>query len=255
LAIDQPASLRGEAAVARLRAVGADALIVAAYGLLLPPAVLEAMPLGCINIHASLLPRWRGAAPIQRALLAGDEETGVSIMQMDAGLDTGPVLLQRHVRIESEDTAGTLQERLAQVGGEAIVAVLEALAVGGVIASPQPEVGVTYATKVSREEARLDWSRSAVELERAVRAYNPVPGAFTTLAGEPLKIWRAKAEPGDIAFAQSGAVLRSDNGQLAIGCGRGILRVSELQRAGGRRRPVGEFLRGNPIPEGIRLGT
>ena len=255
LVIYQPASLREEAVVARLRAVGADVLIVAAYGLLLPPAVFNVTSLGCINIHASLLPRWRGAAPIQRALLAGDQETGISIMQMDAGLDTGPVLLERRVPIAADDTAGTLQEKLAALGAEAIMSALGALEQGRLSARPQPEAGVTYAHKVSREEARLDWSRSAFELERAVRAYNPAPGAYTTLAGQQLKVWRAKAEAGDIGSSELGAVLRAEDGILAIACKEGLLSVSELQRAGGRRQPVAEFLRGSPIAQGTRLGT
>jgi methionyl-tRNA formyltransferase len=255
LAIDQPATLRDEAVVARLAAAGADVLIVAAYGLLLPPPVLGVTPLGCINIHASLLPRWRGAAPIQRALLAGDAETGISIMQMDPGLDTGPVLLERRVPIADDDTAGTLEAKLAVVGAEAIVAALAALEQGRLVAPAQSEAGITYAHKISREEARLDWSRSAIELERAVRAYDPAPGAYTTLAGEPLKIWRARAEPGDVDAGESGTVWRSAHGNLAIACGVGSLRIFELQRAGGRRQTVAEFLRGNPIAPGTRLGT
>jgi methionyl-tRNA formyltransferase len=254
LVIAQPVSLRGETVVAQLAAVRADVLVVAAYGLILPPAVLNVTSLGCINIHASLLPRWRGAAPIQRALLAGDRETGISIMQMDAGLDTGPVLLERRVPIAADETAGTLQEKLATLGAQAIVAALAALEQGRLPARPQPEAGVTYAHKVSRDEAHLDWSRSAVELERAVRAYDPAPGAHTTLAGQPLKIWRARAEPGDIGSGEWGTVLRSEDGSLAIACKEGILGVSELQRAGGRRQPVAEFLRGNPIAPGTRLG-
>lgn len=254
LAIDQPASLREEAVVARLATARADVLVVAAYGLVLPPAVLGVTPRGCINIHASLLPRWRGAAPIQRALLAGDAETGISIMQMDAGLDTGPVLLERRVRIADDDTAGTLEARLAAAGAEAIVTALGAIEQGRLVARPQPEAGVTYAHKISRDEARLDWSRPAVELERAVRAYDPAPGAYTTLAGQPLKIWRACVRV-DFPAAEPGTVVSSADGMLAIACGQGTLSVSELQRAGGRRQPVAEFLRGHAIAPGTRLGT
>ena len=255
LVIDQPASLRDDAVVARLRAVRADVLVVAAYGLLLPPAVLNATRLGCINIHASLLPRWRGAAPIERALLAGDQQTGISIMQMDAGLDTGPVLLERRIQIEASDTAGTLRERLANIGAEAIVEALGALERGLLIARPQPEAGVTYAHKISRDEARLDWAKSAVELERAVRAYNPAPGAYTTIAGQTLKIWQARAEVGATGADAAGAVVRSEDGVLAIACSEGLLSVSELQRPGGRRQPVAEFLRGYPMARGTQLGT
>lgn len=254
LAIDQPASLRDEAVVARLAGAKADVLVVAAYGLILPPAVLDVTPRGCLNIHASLLPRWRGAAPIQRALLAGDAETGISIMQIDAGLDTGPVLLERRVPIADDDTAGTLEARLAAVGGEAIVAALGAIEQGRLVARPQPEAGVTYAHKISRDEARLDWLRPAVELERAIRAYDPIPGAYTTLAGQALKIWRARAESGLVAAA-AGTVVGSADGSLAVACGQGILRVTELQRAGGRRQSVAEFLRGHAIAPGQRLGT
>jgi methionyl-tRNA formyltransferase len=255
LVIDQPASLRDDAVVARLRAVRADVLVVAAYGLLLPPAVLNATRLGCINIHASLLPRWRGAAPIERALLAGDQQTGISIMQMDAGLDTGPVLLERRVPIETSDTAGTLRERLATIGAEAIVEALGALEQGRLIARPQPEAGVTYAHKISRDEARLDWAKSAVELERVVRAYNPAPGAYTTIAGQTLKIWQARADVGATGADAAGAVVRSEDGVLAIACSEGLLSVSEWQRPGGRRQPVAEFLRGYPMARGTQLGT
>ena len=256
LVINQPASLRDDAVVARLRAVVADVLIVAAYGLLLPPAVLNVTRLGCINIHASLLPRWRGAAPIERALLAGDQQTGISIIQMDAGLDTGPVLLERRVPIEASDTAGTLRERLATIGAEAIVEVLSSLQEGRLVARPQPEAGVTYAHKISRDEARLDWSKSAVELERAVRAYNPAPGAYTTVAGQTLKIWQARAEAGDTgADAAGGVVVRSEDGVLSIACSEGLLSVYELQRPGGRRQPVAEFLRGYSMARGTQLGT
>lgn len=255
LPLEQPASLRAEAVIARLRSVGADVVVVAAYGLILPPAVLEVTPLGCINIHASLLPRWRGAAPIQRALLAGDPETGVSIMQMDAGLDTGPVLLERLVRIADDDTAGTLEAKLAAVGAEAIVAALDAIEQGQVVPRPQPEAGVSYAHKISREEARLDWSRSAVELERAVRAFDPVPGAHTTLAGQALKIWRARADARAVETVASGTVVEGAGGDLAIVCGQGVLSIAELQRAGGRRQSAAEFLRGTPVAPGTRLGT
>jgi methionyl-tRNA formyltransferase len=255
LAIDQPATLRDSAVLSRLSAAKADVMVVAAYGLILPPVVLDVTPRGCINIHASLLPRWRGAAPIQHALLAGDRETGVSIMQMDAGLDTGPVLLERRLPIAPDDTTGTLQEKLATVGSEAIVAALAALEHGTLVALSQPESGVTYAHKVSKEEARLDWRRPASELERCVRAYNPAPGAYTTLGGQTLKIWQARAEEQSAAvFQNPGDVTVSADGTLRIVCGRGILGVTELQRAGGRRLDVAEFLRGNPISLGTRLG-
>jgi methionyl-tRNA formyltransferase len=254
IAVDQPHSLRDSAVVKRMQRVEADVLIVAAYGLILPPPVLAVAPLGCINIHASLLPRWRGAAPIQRALLAGDSETGISIMQMDAGLDTGPVLLERRVPIDAEDTAGILEEKLAVAGGDAIVAALEGIERRELIAQPQPAAGVTYAHKITREETRLDWARTAIELERAIRAYNPTPGAYTTHAGQTLKIWRARADATATADDEPGTVIASP-GSLAVACGAGILSILELQRAGARRQPAQDFLRGTPIRTGARLGT
>lgn len=253
IAVDQPASLRDEAVLARLRRVAADVLVVAAYGLILPPAVLTVTPLGCINIHASLLPRWRGAAPIQRALLAGDTESGISIMQMDAGLDTGPVLLVRRVPIASDETGGSLEAKLAVAGGETIVAALAAIGQGQLSSQPQSQAGVTYAHKISREEGRLAWVRTAVELERAIRAYDPVPGAYTTLGGQPLKVWRARADAAQPGV-EPGTVVDT-TADLAVACGEGILRILELQRAGGRRQPAAEFLRGAAIVSGARLGT
>jgi methionyl-tRNA formyltransferase len=254
IAVDQPLSLRDDPVVTRLQRVEADVLIVAAYGLILPPPVLAVAPLGCINIHASLLPRWRGAAPVQRALLAGDAETGVSIMQMDPGLDTGPVLLERRVPIGADDTAATLEAKLAVTGGEAIVAALDGIERGELIPQPQPATGATYAHKITRDEARLDWSRTAIELERAIRAYNPAPGAYTTHAGQTLKIWRARADATATAAVEPGTVI-ANTGNLAVACGAGILSILELQRAGGRRQQAQEFVRGTPIPSGARLDT
>jgi methionyl-tRNA formyltransferase len=254
LQVDQPISLRDDAVVARLRAVTPEIMIVAAYGLILPPPVLEVATRGCINIHASLLPRWRGAAPVQRALLAGDRETGISIMQMDAGLDTGPVLLERRVPIAPDDTAGTLHDKLAAVGAEAIVSALTAMEMGSLPPLPQPDAGVTYAHKISRDEARVDWSRPAAEIERAVRAYDPAPGAYTSLDGQVLKIWRARAEDSR-SPANPGEVVGTPDDMLAVACGAGILCLSEVQRAGGRRQPAAEFLRGRSVPPGTRLGT
>jgi methionyl-tRNA formyltransferase len=219
---------------------------VAAYGLLLPQALLEAAPRGALNLHASLLPRWRGAAPIQRALLAGDRETGISIMQMDAGLDTGAVLKQRAIPIAADDDAGSLHEKLAALGAEMIV---ETLATRPE-AVPQSSEGVTYAHKIEKRDTVLDWSRPATELERAVRAFRPAPGASTTLEGAPVKIWRSrllekKLEPG---------VIEPSRGQLVVGCGEGALAIEELQRAGGKRVSAAEFLRGRPLAPGARFG-
>jgi len=245
----QPRSLRGAPELEKVRGLRPDAVVVAAYGLVLPPPLLDAGRYGALNVHASLLPRWRGAAPIQRALLAGDPETGISIMQMDAGLDTGAVLLQRRIPIAPDDDAGTLHDKLAALGADAIVAALADLAAGRARASPQPETGVTYAAKIGKAETRLDWARPARELERAVRAFRPAPGAFALLDGEPLKIWRAEVfdtagEPG---------TLRVLDGKLVVACGEQALAISELQRAGGRALGAAEFLRGRPLSTGARF--
>ena len=245
----QPARLKGAAELEELRALRPDALVVAAYGLLLPPALLEAARFGALNVHASLLPRWRGAAPIQRALLAGDRETGISIMQMDAGLDTGPVLMQKALPIEADDDGGTLHDKLAALGARAIVEVLSEVESGRARAKPQPREGVTYAPKIDKRETRLDWSKRASELERAVRAYRPAPGAVAMLEGEPIKIWRAQALAQD---AEPGSV-RVDGERLLAGCGEGSLGVLELQRAGGRRLSAADFLRGRALPRGARF--
>jgi methionyl-tRNA formyltransferase len=249
LPVVKPATLKAGAEVEQVRALRPDALVVAAYGLLLPPTLLAAGRHGALNVHASLLPRWRGAAPIQRALLAGDAETGISIMQMDAGLDTGPVLLRRRIRIAEDDDAGTLHDRLAALGADAILAALEEVAAGRARAVPQPPGGATYAAKIDKREAHLDWSRPAAKLERAVRAFRPAPGAFGLLGGEPVKIWRAvvsdvKGEPG---------VARLVEDKLVITCGEQALVVSELQRAGARRLSADEFLRGHPLAPGARF--
>jgi methionyl-tRNA formyltransferase len=249
LPVVKPATLKTGPEVEQVRALRPDALVVAAYGLLLPPTLLAAGRYGALNVHASLLPRWRGAAPIQRALLAGDAETGVSIMQMDAGLDTGPVLLRKRIPIAHDDDAGTLHDKLAVLGADAILAALEEVAAGRARAVPQPPGGATYAAKIDKREAHLDWSRPAAELERAVRAFRPAPGAFGLLGGEPVKIWRAvvsdvKGEPG---------VPRLVEDKLVITCGEQALVVSELQRAGARRLSADEFLRGHPLAPGARF--
>ena len=249
LEIRQPASLKTAPEVQHLRSLGADALVVAAYGLLLPQSLLEAARYGALNIHASLLPRWRGAAPIQRALLAGDRESGVSIMQMDSGLDTGPVLSRHPAPIAADDDASTLHDKLAALGATAILAALADLEAERARAVPQPASGVTYAAKIEKAEARLDWRQPASTLERAVRAFRPAPGAFAMLDDEPIKIWRASVversgEPGTIQQASD---------ELVIACGEGALAVAELQRAGGRRLSAQEFLRGHRLPAGARF--
>jgi len=218
-------------------------MVVAAYGQILPQAVLDVPRHGCINIHASLLPRWRGAAPVHRAILAGDRETGVSIMRMDAGLDTGPVLLERRMAIAGGDTTGTLTEKLARLGAEALVDALGRL--GALQARPQDSAEATYASKISKAEAVVDWSRPAEDIARQVRAFNPAPGAQSTIRGIRVKIWEASAV-GD-SHSPGEAVISS--GQLSVGCGKGSLRVELVQREGGRRVATEEFLRGNPWPD------
>jgi methionyl-tRNA formyltransferase len=213
--------------------------------------VLDIAPHGALNIHASLLPRWRGAAPIQRALLAGDRESGVSIMKMDAGLDTGPVLAQRRVPITQDEDAGTLHDKLAALGAELMAATLADMHAGRVRPVPQPEAGASYARKMEKKETALNWSRPAVELERAVRAFRPSPGAATSLEGEPLKIWRARV------LTESGApgvLLRVSEDAIVVGCGEDALEVTELQRPGGRRLLAADFLRGRALQPGARFG-
>ncbi len=247
ISVFQPASLKDVAAQERIAATAAEVMVVAAYGLMLPQAVLDLPHLGCVNIHASLLPRWRGAAPIQRALLAGDSETGVSIMQMEAGLDSGPVLLHEAIPIGGEDTAGSLHDRLAVLGAHLIVAALARLPLAG---EPQPEEGVTYAHKIGKGDALIDWSANAAELDRHVRAFNPVPGAQASLGGQAVKVWRAAAVAGN---GEIGRILRVDRDSVVVACGAGALAVAELQKAGGKRLPARQFVAGHPLAAGDRF--
>jgi len=240
----QPLTLKDAEAQAKVAAVGAEVMVVAAYGLILPQAVLDMPRFGCINIHASLLPRWRGAAPIQRALLAGDAETGVCIMQMEAGLDTGPVLLRGAFPIESTDTTATLHDRLAELGARLCV---EALGKLPLPATAQPADGITYAHKIEKAEAQIDWTRSAAELDRHIRAFNPFPGAQALFAGQTVKLWQARPVAGS---GPLGSVLSVDKQTVVIACGEGALAVSELQKAGGKRLPVQQFLAGHPLKVG-----
>ena len=248
----QPATLKDEGALERLVAARAQVLVVAAYGLILPQRVLEVAPLGALNIHASLLPRWRGAAPIQRALLAGDRQTGITIMQMDAGLDTGAMLSQDRLDIGAGDDTGTLHDKLAALGAEAIVRALADLAAGRAQPVPQPGEGVTYAKKISTQEAEIDWTRPCAEIERSLRALRPAPGARTRLRGETIKLGRASCAKGSGA---PGTVLECGAAGVLIACGDGALLVNELQRAGGKRLAAADFLRGFPIAAGERLGA
>jgi methionyl-tRNA formyltransferase len=250
LELYQPARLNDADARARLGTVPADAMVVAAYGLILPEPILGITRLGAINIHASLLPRWRGAAPIQRAILAGDARTGVSIMQMDRGLDTGPVFAAESVAIAAEDDSASLHDKLAQLGARLIVAVLAQLEHGPLIAVPQPPDGASYAAKIAKAEAEIDWNESAQAIERKVRAFNPQPGASTSLRSAPLKIWRAGMSD---ASGAPGTVLQADAGGIVVACGAGSLCIRELQRAGGKRLNAAQFLAGVPLARGARL--
>ena len=232
----------------KFQALGLDAAVVAAYGLILPKPVLTAPRLGCLNVHASLLPRWRGAAPIQRAILAGDTETGITIMQMDEGLDTGPMLLAEPVAIGRETTAATLHDELAALGARLIVRALAGRADGTLVPRPQPTDGVTYARKLTRDEGRLDWGKPAVELERVVRALNPAPGVWFEHGRERVKVLAASLSSG--SEAAPGTVL---DGALTIACGAGALRLTRLQRSGRAAMEAEAFLRGYPLPPGTRF--
>lgn len=250
IAVDQPEKLRTPEQRAALAACAPDVLVVAAYGILLPPQALTIPRLGCINIHASLLPRWRGAAPIHRAIEAGDAETGITIMQMDEGLDTGPMLLARPLPIAPEDTTASLHDKLAVLGGELIVEALPQLAAGELVPMPQPADGVSYAAKIARAESAVDWTQAADVIARRVRAFDPFPGMVSRLRDTPVKFWRARvvAEQG-----APGQVLASGPDGVVVGCGAGALCVTELQRPGSRRMRVEEFLRGFPIARGERF--
>ena len=252
LTVEQPASLKDAAAVARLIEFAPDLMVVVAYGLILPPAVLDVPRLGCLNIHASLLPRWRGAAPIQRAILAGDTLTGVTIMKMDAGLDTGPTLLERPVAIGADETAGHLHDRLSAVGAEAIVVAIDEWLAGRLAPVAQPVEGATYAAKIRKEEAAIDWTQPAAAIARQVRAFNPWPVAETRWQGQQLRIWEARALEAAPAVAP-GEVVEAGNGRLAVATGVGRLLLERLQLAGRGVLTAAEFLNANKIL-GARLG-
>jgi len=257
--VAQPRSLRldgkypDDAAAAReaIQAAQPDVMVVAAYGLILPQWLLDLPRLGCLNIHASLLPRWRGAAPIHRALEAGDAETGVTIMQMDAGLDTGDMLLAEKLRIESSDSTATLHDRLAALGGKLIVQALETAARGELKPVRQPDAGVCYAHKIEKAEAAVDWSQPVATIERRIRAFDPFPGAVAQLGKETIKLWNSKIEsclrPLDKGC---GTILSANSEGIRVVCGDGVLALTELQRAGGKRLPVADFLRGFPLQAG-----
>ncbi|MFN4203251.1 MAG: methionyl-tRNA formyltransferase [Tabrizicola sp.] len=239
LPVRHPISLRSEEAQRDFAALGADVAVVVAYGLILPQGVLDAPRLGCLNIHASLLPRWRGAAPIQRAIMAGDRETGVCIMQMEAGLDTGPVLLREVIPIWAEETTAELHDRLSALGARLIVQALDRLP--ELVPEPQPEAGVTYAAKIDKAEARVDWTRPAVEVDRLIRGLSPFPGAWVEVNGERVKLLRSRLAPGS---GVPGQVL----GGFTVACGDGAVEITEAQREGKRPMPAAEVLRGLILP-------
>jgi methionyl-tRNA formyltransferase len=250
LPLHKPGTLRDPDALARIQAEHPDVMVVAAYGLLLPVEALGIPPRGCLNIHASLLPRWRGAAPIQRAILAGDARTGITIMHMDAGLDTGPMLLKREIPIGPHDTTGTLTDALAALGAHCIVEALAAI--DRLDAKPQDASAATHAPKVAKREAAIDWTRASLEIDRQIRAFDPAPGAETLLDGQPLKVWRARTAVG---HGLPGQVTAADATGIVVTCGTGALRLEVVQRAGGKRLAAGDFLRGVRLEPGHFLGA
>ena len=252
LTVAQPEKLRNNAeALQMLKDTGVDVMVVAAYGLILPQDVLDTPKHGCLNIHASLLPRWRGAAPIQRAIEAGDAETGVCIMQMDIGLDTGDVVSEHRYAIQPTDTANEVHDALMNLGAEAIVADLQQLKAEGRLKSvKQPEKGVTYAQKLSKEEARIDWNESAAVIERKIRAFNPVPAAWVEYQGKPMKIWRAEAVAQQ---GRAGEVLSCSSDGLIVACGANALKITELQPSGSKRMDIAAFAAGHTVEAGTVL--
>jgi methionyl-tRNA formyltransferase len=262
LPVAQPLGLRlqgkypqdAQAAQAAIAAAQADVMVVAAYGLILPQWVLDAPRWGCLNLHASLLPRWRGAAPIHRAIEAGDAETGITLMQMDAGLDTGDMLQVQRLPIEPTDTTATLHDKLADLGARMIVDAMPLLAAGTLVRTPQPEDGVTYAHKIEKSEAEVDWSLPAPAIERRLRAFDPFPGATSSVQGEAVKLWRAHCVAAPVG-APAGTILAVDAAGVHVACGEGALCLTQLQRAGGKRLAAADFLRGFPLAPGQRFGA
>jgi methionyl-tRNA formyltransferase len=252
LPVEQPVSLKSPEPVAKLAEYSPDLMVVVAYGLILPQGVLDVPRLGCLNIHASLLPRWRGAAPIHRAILAGDTRTGITIMKMDAGLDTGPMLLVRPLEIGASETSGGLHDRLAALGAEAVVAAIDGWLAGRLAPVAQPAEGVTYASKILKEEALIDWTQPAEAIARQVRAFNPWPVAETRWRGQQLRIWEAEAQ-GDAPAGEPGQAVEAGNGRLLVATGSGLLRVHRVQLAGRNATGAAEFLNANQLLH-ARLG-
>jgi methionyl-tRNA formyltransferase len=253
IAVEQPLNFRDAAAIEQLRAYAPDVMVVAAYGLILPQALLDIPRYGCINIHASLLPRWRGAAPIQRAILAGDADTGITIMRMEAGLDTGPMLKMQGFALTPEDTAASVHDRLAALGATLLLEVLNDLPTALLQAQVQPEVGVTYAKKLSKEEAQLDWSQSAEQLDRKIRAFNPWPIAETQLHGQQLRVWQAQV----ISMkhrAVPGTVLAASAAGIQVACGSNALNLTQVQQAGRKLLSAAEFIKSHSLT-GVQLGA
>lgn len=255
LPVLQPLKAREESFIAELRALQPDLIAVAAFGQILPKGILELPRLGCLNVHTSLLPKYRGASPIQSAILHGETETGVTIMKMDVGLDTGDILTQRATPIRAEDNAATLHDRLAQLGAELLVETIPAYAAGKIQSQPQQHELATHVAKIKKEEGRIDWTQPALAIWNRIRAFTPWPGAFTYLPGptQPvlLKLWQAEAMAQN---APGGEVVTADKTGIVIGCGEGSLRITSLQREGGRRLTAAEFLAGHPLSAGTRLG-
>jgi len=248
----QPETLKSSAVQTRLATFKPDVMVVAAYGLILPEVVLAIPAHGCINIHASLLPRWRGAAPIQRALLQGDTETGISIMQMDQGLDTGAVLLKRTLPVELHDTTATLHDKLAELGGQCIVEALMLLDQDTLTAEPQNDAKASYAAKISKAEAEIDWTHDATHIDRMVRAFNPHPGAFTNLQGSMIKLWQSRIVNCS-ATHQAGEIIIADHNGIVVACGQDALSINILQKAGGKKLTAAQFLAGHPLQSGERF--
>jgi len=256
LPVMQPVSLKTPEAQQQLQAFEADLMVVVAYGLILPQVVLDTPRLGCINVHASLLPRWRGAAPIHRALEAGDTKTGVTIMQMEAGLDTGPMLLKAECDIDGDDSGGSLHDKLADIGCEALLEALDGLADNRLVAEVQDDTLSNYAPKISKEEARLDWSCPATELDLKIRAFNPFPVAFTTLGDDRLRVWAAEVETIQPHQVSAGTILKCDSRGIWVACGQGALVLSEIQLPGKKRLPVQAVLNSQAqlFAAGVQLG-